>query len=106
MIHEEIRDLMEDIETQRIRNPTKGSVNFKGFFSISLVNVIWAFIAGQRFERSDKRLLKLLDYTNRLVGSVSVIRGGIPTFILKWLPVVRSRFKLMESLKSFIRVYN
>ena len=104
MIHEEINDLVEDIEAQRVRNPIKGSVNFKGFFNISLVNVIWAFIAGQRFERSDERLLKLLDYTNRLVVSMSVIRSGIPTFILKWLPVVRSRFKLVESLKCFIRV--
>ena len=109
IIHEEIHDLIEKIKSQAKSN--NGVVDFKGIFPLSMLNVLWSIIGGERFQHDDARLKKLLEAVNLFVRSGNQFRAGIPVpkFLLKIFPFLK-RFlgipvELFVPIQNFIRVF-
>ena len=60
LIEDEIHQLLDEMRTTAVSNPD-GIVDFKGIFSVSITNVLWAVLGGQRFHRNDERFVNLLN---------------------------------------------
>lgn len=56
---DEVHDLLEDLKASAKR-ATNGVVDFKGTFGVSVVNVLWAIMGGERYRRDDARFRQLL----------------------------------------------
>jgi methyl farnesoate epoxidase / farnesoate epoxidase len=108
LIREEIEDLMEEIRAHQLAH---GSVDFKGMFNLSLINILWALVGGERFRRDDRRLARLLDIVDNFVRSADFTRANIPLpdFCLRYFPsltrkLLGLRNDLFTPLQDFIRV--
>lgn len=55
---DEVHDLLEDLRASA--KATNGVVDFKGTFGVSVVNVLWAIMGGERYKRDDARFRQLL----------------------------------------------
>lgn len=106
---EEIRDLIDEIRNQGKSNEDY-IVDFKGIFVVSVVNILWAIVGGERFQRSDakfKRLLEDIDLFFR-VGNPVRANVPVPVFLLQMFPRLRSYFgvesDMFEPLQTFIKV--
>ncbi len=104
----EIHDLMEDMQKSASVN---GIINFKeGFFNVSVLNVFWAIVGGEKFQRDDPELIKLLNSVELFFRGVNVLRAAVPvpTFLLKNVPFVASYFgtsrEAIQPLQEFILV--
>lgn len=111
LIREEIEDLLEEIRACQLVQ--HGSVDFKGMFNLSLINILWALIGGERFKRDDQRLSHLLDIVDNFVHSADFTRANIPLpdFCLSYFPsltrkLLGLRNDLFTPLQDFIRVNN
>ena len=109
LIREEIDDLVKEIRDHQFAH---GSVNFQGMFNLSLINILWALIGGERFRRDDQRLAHLLDIVNNFVRSADFTRANIPLpdFCLRYFPsmtrkILGLRNDLFTPLQHFIRVF-
>lgn len=108
LIREEIDDLMDEIRLQSGRNQP---VDFKGMFNLSLINILWALIGGERFKRDDVRLARLLDIVDSFIHSANFTRANIPfpAIFLRLFPSTTRNFlglrnDLFTPLQDFIRV--
>ena len=108
LIQEEIHDLIEDI---KIQAKTSGQVaDFRGLFNLSLMNVLYSFIGGDRFKHDDEKFKKLIAAVNLYFSSASHSRAGIPIpkFLLKHFPLLKKfigfREELFFPIQNFIRV--
>jgi hypothetical protein len=88
-----------------------GSVDLKGLFNLSLINILWALVGGERFRRDDTRLAHLLDIVDNFVRSADFTRANIPLpdFCLRYFPsltrkLLGLRNDLFTPLQDFIRV--
>lgn len=106
---EEIRDLIDEMKNQANSN-TESVVDFKGIFVVSVVNILWAIVGGERFQRDDARFKRLLDDIDLFFRVGNPVRANvpIPAFLLKLFPSLRSYFgvqtDMFEPLQSFIKV--
>ena len=109
LIHEEIRDLMTEIRERSASDPNN-VVDFKGIFNLSVLNVIWALIGGERFNRNDARLTQLLDMVEFFTRSFKPLTAAIPVpaFLLRLFPSLRTiigiRNDIFQPMQNFIRV--
>ena len=110
LIQEEIDDLRQEIMAKSMSN-TNGSVNFQAMFNSSLVNILWALIAGERFKRDDGRLGFLLDLVENFIRSGDFTRANIPVpgFLFRVFPKLMRKFlglrnDLFTPLQDFVRV--
>ena len=110
LIQEEIDDLRQEIMAKSMSNPN-GSVNFQAMFNSSLVNILWALIAGERFKRDDGRLGFLLDLVENFIRSGDFTRANIPVpgFLFRVFPKLIRKFlglrnDLFTPLQDFVRV--
>ena len=53
IIEDEIHQLFDEMRTTAASNQD-GIVDFKGVFTTSVINVLWAVLGGQRFHRNDE----------------------------------------------------
>lgn len=105
---DEIHDLMEDIQKSASAD---GIVNFKeGIFNVSVVNVLWAIMGGERYLRDDARFVKLLNAIELFFRGGNVLRASlpVPAFLLRNVPFIASYFgttkEAIEPLQEFILV--
>lgn len=109
LIHEEIRDLMAEISEQAASSPNN-VVDFKGIFNLSILNVLWALIGGERFDRNDTRLAQLLEMVELFARSFKPLTAAIsvPGFLLRLFPSLRTlmglRNDIFQPMHDFIRV--
>lgn len=110
LIQEEIHELMEDIRSKSSNHPNR-LVNFKAMFNLSLINILWALVGGERFKRGDARLTHLIDIVEKFIRSGDFTRANIsvPKFMLRLFPTFTRRFlglrnDLFTPLQEFIRV--
>lgn len=108
LIREEIEDLTQEIRAHQLAH---GSVDLKGLFNLSLINILWALVGGERFRRDDTRLAHLLDIVDNFVRSADFTRANIPLpdFCLRYFPsltrkLLGLRNDLFTPLQDFIRV--
>lgn len=110
LIQEEIHDLADEIHSKSLAHPQR-VVNLKGMFNLSLINILWALIGGERFKRNDVKLSHLLDIVEKFIRSGDFTRNNIPfpEFLLRLFPVYSRRFlglrnDLFTPIQQFIRV--
>ena len=105
----EIRDLIDEIQIQAKSNP-HNVVDFKVIFVVSVVNILWAIVGGERFRRDDVNFKKLLKDIDLFFRAGNPIRANvpIPAFLLRLFPGLRRYFgvqsDIFEPLQKFIRV--
>jgi len=108
LFEEEIHHLLEDLRTSALSN-SQGVVDFKGVFSVSIINVLWSIIGGERFERTDAKFIRLLDTIELFFrsGNVATANLPIPEFLFKKFPVLYkvlgTRGDLFVGLQDFIK---
>ena len=108
LIQEEIHDLIQKIRTRA--ECSDGVVDFKGLFNLSLLNVLWSIVGGERFKHDDDRLKKLLNGVNLFIRSGNPFRAGIPVpkFMLNNFPFLKKLIsipvELFFPIQDLIRV--
>ena len=127
----ELRDLIKDMEISS-RSDTEHVVDLKGIFQVSVLNILWAMIAGSmsiyenskitdnnllhflkghRFERDDPKFHQLLTANEQFFRAGDPVRGSIPipALILKHSRIVREfiglKRELIEPIQKFIQVF-
>lgn len=106
---EEIRDLIDEIKNQAKSN-VDNVVDFKGIFVVSVVNILWAIVGGERFRRDDARFKRLLEDIDLFFRVGNPVRANvpIPAILLRLFPGLRSYFgvqtDMFEPLQKFIKV--
>ena len=109
VIKEEIHEMLDDLRASAASNPA-GIVDFKGVFSVSITNVLWAIIGGERFQRNDAKLIYLLETMETFFrgGNIITAEVPVPAIFVKLFPVVMKvlgiRSNLFASLQNFIKV--
>lgn len=108
LIQDEINDIIQEIRAQA--QSSNGLVNFSGMFNLSLLNILWALIGGERFKHDDAKLKRLVDAVKLFFRAGNQTRGGIPVpkFLIKHVPLLRKviglRTELFNPVQEFIRV--
>jgi hypothetical protein len=106
---DEIRDLIDEIRKQGQSNEDY-IVDFKGIFVVSVVNILWAIVGGERFKRDDVRFKRLLEDIDLFFRVGNPVRANfpVPVFLLRLFPGLRSYFgvqtDMFEPLQKFIKV--
>lgn len=77
LIQEEIHELTSLIRDQAVSSHD-GSVDFQALFGLSLVNVLWALIGGERFKHDDAKFKRLVDATNVFTRSGMLSMVSVP----------------------------
>ncbi|EFX83962.1 hypothetical protein DAPPUDRAFT_47355 [Daphnia pulex] len=105
---DEIRDLIDEIKKQG-RSNDDFIVDFKGIFVVSVVNILWAIVGGERFQRDDARFKRLLEDIDLFFRVGNPVRANfpVPVFLLRLFPGLRSYFgvqtDMFEPLQKFIK---
>ena len=109
-IKDEINELIKDMLDTANSDPD-GAVDFKGLFSISVLNVLWSFVGGKRFGRDDEDLKRLIQYNSTFFQSGNTTRSNIPVpiVILKMFPKLKriinnADANTVKPLHQFIQV--
>ena len=107
---DEICELIQEM-TDTASSNADGMVDFKGLFSVSVLNILWAFVGGKRFNRNDSQLKRLLQYNTQFFQAGNVTRSNIPVpiFILKNFPRLKRIINSadpawIKPLQQFIQV--
>ena len=95
VFREEIADLLVELKEQCDSDPD-GLVDFTRLFNISVINLLWAIVAGKRFQHDDIQLKRLQR------GVEELFRGGNP--IGASVPVPAIIFRIFPSLKKYFRI--
>jgi hypothetical protein len=109
LIHEEIHELIEEIKISASSNPDS-VVDFKALFNPTLINILWAFIAGKRYKHNDEELNRLLHMVDLFVASGNNVRSNlpIPAVLLRNFPILKKiiglRTDMFVPIQNFIRV--
>lgn len=109
-IHDEINELIDEIDS-KANTDTGNVVDFRNMFNLSLINVMWAVVGGERFRRTDVRLQRLLDMVDGYSRNFRPITATlpIPAWLLRCLPASTRRSiglanDMLSPLQDFIRV--
>lgn len=106
---DEIRDLIDDLKAKSAARPDC-IVNFKGMFIVSVVNILWAMVAGKRYHRSDARFKQLLEDIELFFRAGDPVRANVPIpgKVLRLFPRLSRYFGLhsdmFEPLQKFVQV--
>ena len=108
IIHDEIHECMKQMKTKMGDN--NGKIQIHNLFNISMVNIMWAITAGQRYHHDDPRLLEILAMINAVFRTGSPLGSLISDYpILRYFPYFKNMWKLMKeanlSISSVIKVY-
>lgn len=105
----EIRDLISDISSASKSDP-KNIVDFKSIFSVSVINILWAIVAGERFERNDVKFKRLLSNVDLFLqnGDAVSVSVPVPAFLIRMFPSIPKWLgidtELFRPLQTFIQV--
>lgn len=98
-IHEELRELMEDIQSN-MGDGCQTVLFMENFFNLSFLNILWTFLAGVRYERDNPNFKRLLDAVNKLFKSGS-LGGGISSAF----PILKKLFPKLTGNEEQIQIY-
>ncbi|XP_032796985.2 methyl farnesoate epoxidase [Daphnia magna] len=106
---DELGDLIKDIENGSELDPER-IVDLKGIFQVSVINILWAIIAGERFQRNDPKFQELLRANEMMFRAGNPVRGNIPipAFVLKHFRFAREfigiKSELIKPFQKFVQV--
>lgn len=94
----------------RAASNAESIVNFKGLINLSNVNILWAFIAGHRFQHDDIKLKKLIDAVNLMFQNSNIYQRSLPVpdLVMKLFPFLRRHLgsdpEVFRPIVTFISV--
>ena len=109
IIEDEIHQLFDEMRTTAASNPD-GIVDFKGVFTPSVVNVLWAVLGGLRFHRNNEKFKNLLNVNETFfrAGKIGLSHIPIPEFLFRKFPIlfkmVGAPANILVTVQDFIRV--
>ena len=107
---EEIRCLIDDMKSPIVSDTDERIVDFKGLFTVSVINILWLIVAGTRYSRDDPEFKQLLGNLSFLFrsGSAGRVLIPFPDFLFKRCPRIKKFIGLdtdfLFPLQSFIQV--
>ena len=109
---DEINELIKEM-TDTANADSNGVIDIKDeFFSVSVINILWAIVGGKRFERDDEDFKRLIECNNIFFQTANTTKSNIPipSFIMKHFPQLKqiidsSDANLLKPLQQFIQVY-
>jgi methyl farnesoate epoxidase / farnesoate epoxidase len=109
MMLDEVHELLSEISAAAEADPDR-IVNYKGIFSVSVINVLWAIVGGERYRRDDPNPKKLLEAIETIFRAGNVVRSviPIPALLLRMFPKLRNflgtRNDLFKELNNYFEV--
>lgn len=106
---DEVQDFLGEIRRRAESNP-RGIVEFSSLFNVSVVNILWAMVAGERFKRDDARFQSLLSNIQSLFRVGNQLRAAtpIPLYLMRFLPFLKQfiglRDELFVPMQQFVMV--
>ncbi|CAL8102473.1 unnamed protein product [Orchesella dallaii] len=70
VIQDEITNVV--LELKSSVKEYNGIHKFDGYFTVSILNIIWSILAGKRYEHNDSKLLRLVKVTRNIMEAFSV----------------------------------
>ena len=108
---DEINELINEITDTADADPQRVIEIKEEFFSVSVINILWAIVGGKRFERDDEDFKRLIECNSIFFQSANTTKSNIPipSFILKQFPQLKqiidsSDSNLLKPLQQFIQV--
>ena len=95
LIHEEIHDLITGIE-QSAKSQAEGIVDFENLFNMSMINILWAMVGGERFNHHDIRLKQLLGIVLRTFPKLRELLGLRNDIFLPLQDFIRVTYILLQ----------
>ena len=97
---DEVDDLIQEVATTAQSDPV-GVVDFKGIFNVSVVNILWAIVAGRRYRRDDPNFNQLVANVDALIktGNPSRVLLPVPSFLIRWFPSLNKNLFGLDSEK-------
>nr|QSD59127.1 CYP370A15 [Diaphanosoma celebensis]QST15067.1 CYP370A5 protein [Diaphanosoma celebensis] len=99
MMIDEVVELLDEITAVAAADPDR-VVDYKGIFNISVINVLWAIVGGERYRRDDRNLKKLLQTLETIFRSGNALRSAVPmpAFVFRMFPFLREYFGTRNDL--------
>nr|CAD7392258.1 unnamed protein product [Timema cristinae] len=90
IIYEEVENLMKDLKKTK-------TIQVGGYFNIPVVNVLWAVVAGKRFDHNDKEFVKLVRGLFRMFRAGNAAGGIMDLFpLLRYVAPSLGGYKEMK----------
>lgn len=106
---DEVHEFLGEIRRKAEDHPD-GLVDFRLFFSVSVVNILWALVAGKRFRRDDAKFHRLLTILQSLFRINNQLRAAtpVPSALVRLFPFLKKyiglRDELFEPIQQFVLV--
>lgn len=96
---DEVQDFLGEIRRRAETDP-RCVVDFASLFNVSVVNILWAMVAGDRFKRGDARFQSLLANIQSLFRVGNQLRAAtpIPLYVMRVLPFLKQYIGLRDEL--------
>lgn len=96
LIHEECEDLNRSLEKAVKEAGSSSVITIHDRFAVSVINILWAIIAGVRYQHDDENLRKMFKVIQQTFRTGSV-RGNIVNSspVLRHIPPFREEFRLL-----------
>ena len=104
VVNQVIADFLANLKDKSSADPNC-IVNFKRIFNVSIVNILWAAVAGRRFQLDDDKLDNLiarLEYMFRS-GNMLIAAIPIPVRIVRFFPFLEKVFGISKEIWDPIR---
>ena len=93
----------------KISSNANSVVNFKRIFNVSIINILWASVAGKRFQLDDSKLDRLIACLEDLFrgGNIFIASIPIPVPVIRLFPYLERLFgissQIWDPLKQFMQ---
>ena len=107
LIQEEIDEFIKEIHSS---STSDGTVNLKGVFTTSVINILWGIIGGQRLKRNDPNFKQLSETVEVMFQTAQSpgIMVHLHHLIFRYLPILKSFFgykqELLQPMTKLIEV--
>jgi len=104
VVNEVIADFLANLKDKSSFDPNR-VVNFKRIFNVSIINILWATVAGRRFQLDDAKLDNLiarLEFMFRS-GNMLIAAIPIPVRIVRFFPCLEKVFGISKEIWDPIR---
>lgn len=96
LIHEECEDLNKSLEKAVKEAGSSSIITVHDRFAVSIINILWAIIAGVRYRHDDANLRKMLTVIQQSFRAGSVRGNLVNTYpFLRYIPPFREEFRML-----------
>lgn len=95
LIHEEIAVLMENLNKRisSTKDMQSEGIQIKDLFPVSVINILWAIMAGVRYDHDNENFQLLMHNVNEFFRNGNPTGGIMALPILRFVPIVNGPYK-------------